>query len=358
MTDAVTTGSARVPRLEAEPEVVKFLQCDALQYEGDWDPDRYDPHCARETFESHIEDAVEAERLGFDGIFTIEHHFDGWTTIPSPNLYLAAVAMRTSRLLLGQSVSILPFHNPWRLAEEVGMLDMISNGRMQVGVGKGNFSTERATYGYSGEEIEARFAENLELLTRALSENRVTFKGRYTTIERPATMYPKPFGPPLRPWVAALRPESVETIGRSGNNLYGILGPGSGGNLERYVDAARQAGHERSGANYLTTTSIIIAPTDREALRLQERAGASARETLSARGLPPEEVEMYAPLFGGAIAGSPQTVLDRLAEGLSLTGARRLMLIMRLRSMPREVSRQTRHLFSTEIMPHLRNFSA
>jgi alkanesulfonate monooxygenase SsuD/methylene tetrahydromethanopterin reductase-like flavin-dependent oxidoreductase (luciferase family) len=356
MTDAVTTGAASTPRLEAEPEIIKFLQCDALQYEGDWDPDNYDPRCARETFESHLEDAIEAERLGYDGIFTIEHHFDGWTTIPSPNLYLAAVAMRTTRLLIGQAVSILPFHNPWRLAEEAGMLDMISNGRMQVGVGKGNFSTERATYGYTADEIEARFAENLELLTRALSENRVTFKGRFTTIDRPATMYPKPFGPPLRPWVAALRPESVEQIGRSGNNLYGILSPNAAGNLTCYVEAARRAGYERGGANYLTTTSIIVAPTDREAVRTQERAITSARETLSARGLTQAEIEMYSPLFGGMIAGSPQTVLDRLADGLRLTGARRLLLIMRLRSIPSEASRQTQHLFGTEIMPQLRNF--
>ena len=66
---------------------------------------------------------MEAERLGLDGILLTEHHFDGWTMVPSPNLFLMALAMRTTRLRLGQAVHVLPIHNPWRLAEEAGMLD-------------------------------------------------------------------------------------------------------------------------------------------------------------------------------------------------------------------------------------------
>ncbi|WP_371664680.1 LLM class flavin-dependent oxidoreductase [Streptomyces sp. NBC_00280] len=68
--------------------------------------------------ESSLDDAVEAERLGYDGLMLTEHHFDAWTLAPSPMVLLAALAARTSRLRLGQSVSILPFHSPWRLAEE------------------------------------------------------------------------------------------------------------------------------------------------------------------------------------------------------------------------------------------------
>ena len=350
--------TARVPRLHEEPEIIKFLQCDSLQYEGDWDPDSYDPELARETLETHLEDAVEAERLGFDGILCVEHHFDGWTTIPSPNLYLAAVACRTSRLRIGQSVSVLPFHNPWRLAEEAGQLDILSNGRAEIGVGKGNFSVERDRYGLTLDDVEARFAEGLELLTRALGENRVEFKGEFNRIDKPSTIYPKPFGPPLRPWVAALKPESAATVGRQGNQLYGIMSPMAQGNLELYLEAAHEAGHERSGANYLTAATIIVAPTDREARQIQERAQAIARETMTARGLPQAELEMYLPLFGGMIAGSPQTVLDQLGDGLRMVGARRLLLIMRLRSIPREAAEQTRQLFAAEIMPHLRNLGA
>lgn len=350
-------ASSRVPRLDEEPEIVKFIRCDAVQYEGDWAPESYDPDHARATIESNIEDAVEAERLGFDGIMTTEHHFDGWTLIPSPNVYLSAVAMRTTRLRIGQSVQVLSFHNPWRLAEETGMLDVLSNGRAELGVGKGNFSVERARYGFTLDDVDARFDEGLELLTKALREDSVTFEGKYTRIEKPSTVYPRPFDPQMRPWVAGLRPKSIERIGRLGHNLFGFLTPDAAGNLKRYVEAGHNADHELSGANYMTLASIIVAPTDKEAHKLQDAARDIAQDALTGRGLPNEEVQQYLPVFAGAIAGSPQTVLDQLAAGLAQTGARRLNLVMRLRSLPKDVSRQTQYLFATEIMPHLRHLS-
>jgi alkanesulfonate monooxygenase SsuD/methylene tetrahydromethanopterin reductase-like flavin-dependent oxidoreductase (luciferase family) len=189
-----------------------------------------------------------------------------------------------------------------------------------------------------------------------LGEHRVTFKGQYNRIDVPSTVYPKPFGAPLRPWVAALKPGSAARVGREGNNLYGILNPMAADNFPRYLEAAQEAGHERSTANHLVTASVIVAPTDREAKVIQERATASALETMPARGLPEAEVQMYLPVFGGSmIVGSPETVLDQVASGMEMVGAGRLLLIMRLRSIPREAARQTRHLFAEEIMPKLRN---
>jgi len=135
------------------------------------------------------------------------------------------------------------------------------------------------------------------------------------------------------------------------------MSPMADGDLARYLEAAQEAGHERSGANYMTTASIIIAPTDREAMEIQERAKASAWETMIARGMPEAEAQRYMPLFGGGVVGSPQMVLDRLAGGLQMTGARRLNLVFRLRSIPKEESRQSMHLFAEEVMPHLRHFS-
>ena len=184
---AAPASAPRVPRWDEEPERVKFIRIDAVQYEGDWDPAAYDPEQARATFESSIEDAVEAERLGFDGLVTTEHHFDGWTLVPSPNVYLAAVARETSKIRLGQAVHVLPIHSAWRLVEEMGMVDLLSNGRAEIGVGKGNFSVERARYTPDASELQPRFDEGLELLLRALREHAFTFEGRYTTIGEPST---------------------------------------------------------------------------------------------------------------------------------------------------------------------------
>jgi alkanesulfonate monooxygenase SsuD/methylene tetrahydromethanopterin reductase-like flavin-dependent oxidoreductase (luciferase family) len=347
-----------VPALDEEPEIVKFVRTDALQYEGSWDPAEYDPDSARATMESHIEDAIEAERLGLDGLLLTEHHFDAWTLVPSPNVFLAAVAMRTSRLRLGQAVHVLPIHSPWRLAEETGMLDVLSGGRAEVGVGKGNFSIERARYTPPGDDFDERFEEGLELLSRALREPNLTFDGKYTKIPLPATVYPRPYNPDLRVWCAGLRPESIEHIARTGHNLYGFLTPDASENFKRYVDAAQRAGHPRSGANFMVIVSLIIAPTDAEAQRLQSQATEVAWDAMMRRKLPLEEAEFYRPVFGGAIVGSPQTVLDQLGPGLEASGSRRLNLVVRLRSMPQDVARQSQHLFATEVMPSLRHLAA
>lgn len=349
-------GSATLPpRWDEEPEVIKFIRADAMQYEGDWEPDRYDPAKARETFESYIEDAIEAERLGFDGIASTEHHFDAWTMAPSPNVYLAAIARETTKIRLGQTVHVLPIHSAWRLAEEYGMIDMLSNGRAELGVGRGNFSVERARYSPEATEIEPRFNEGLQLLTKALSETQVTFDGKYHKVRQPSTVYPKPFNVNPRIWIPATRPESAERVGELGHNLCGFMLPEGNDNLERYVEAGRRFGHELSGANYMVATSLIVAPTDREAERLQVEARKRSVDVLTRRGLSEQDVQIFAGIFGGAIVGSPKTVLDQLVEGLRLHGGRRLNLTMRVRPIPEEVSRQTMQLFASDIMPHLRN---
>ena len=354
-TDSGDRSASLPPRWDEEPEVVKFVRADCIQYEGEWEPDRYDPVKAHELFESNIEDAIEAERLGFDGIVNTEHHFDAWTMVPSPSVYLAALARETTRIRLGTSVHLLSIHNPWRLAEEYGMLDMLSNGRAEIGVGKGNFSCERIRYSPEAADLEPRFDEGLQLLTRALGETKLSFDGKYHKVRQPSTVYPKPFNIRPRIWIPATRPASVERVGELGHNLYGFMAPDAVGNLERYIEAGQRCGHELSGANYMLATSLIIAPTDREAEKLQAQARKIGMDSLLRRGLPEQEAKVYNGVFGGAIVGAPNTVLDQLTAGLQQAGARRLNLTIRLRSFPEEVSRQTMQLFAADVMPHLRN---
>ncbi len=347
--------SDRVPRLEEDPSVVKFMRNDCVFYEGDWAPEKYDAELALEIMQSNIEDAVEAERLGYDGIGATEHHFDAWTLVPSPMVYLAAVAARTSRLRLGQAVHTLPLRNPWTLAEEAGMLDLISNGRAEIGVGKGSFAVERARYGLDADVADEMFNEKMELLSKALNEVDVTFAGKYDHIDVPSTVYPKALGDPLRPWVAGFKPDSVAKIGREGHNLYGMISPYTVDSFPHYLRAAQEAGHERSGANYMAGAGIIVAPTDKEAKEIHERAWDHCIDVMTARGGPESEFQQFGNIFTGSIHGSPSTVLDKLGEGLQASGARRVVVVFRTLFIPKEESRQTMHLFAEEVMPHLRN---
>jgi alkanesulfonate monooxygenase SsuD/methylene tetrahydromethanopterin reductase-like flavin-dependent oxidoreductase (luciferase family) len=347
-----------MPRLSEEPETLKFVRVDSVPYEHEWDPARYDPYRAKQVMDDYIEEAVEAEELGWDGYFVTEHHFDGWTLVPQPNLFLAALAMRTSRMRLGQGVQVLPVHNPVWLAEQYGMLDLLSGGRLEVGLGRGNFQFEWDRYAEDHDDAPALFDENLAVLRTALTEEGFTHAGRHA-VRGPSTVYPRPLQDPLPTWIAAVTPGSVERVGRLGYNLAGPAVPDGAERLERFVESAAAHGHEVSGANFIIIGSIICAPTDREAELIRQRNRVTMVETLAARGVT-DATPLGARVVGGftdGIAGSPLTVRHRLTDLMQSTGARRMMCILRVRGLPGEVSRQSQRLLAEEVFPHVRGIS-
>jgi alkanesulfonate monooxygenase SsuD/methylene tetrahydromethanopterin reductase-like flavin-dependent oxidoreductase (luciferase family) len=357
--DDVSDGKSPVsiPRLSEQPEIIKFARIDAAQWEWDWAPEKYDPRKAKALLDSHLEEAVEAEELGFDGLFLTEHHFDGWTLLPSPNIFLAVLAMKTKRVRLGTGVHVLSIHSPIRLAEEAGMIDVLSNGRLEVGLGKGNFEFEWDRYTPPRSEATARFDENFELFLTALTENNFTFEGRWNRVAKPSTIYPKPLQNPLPIWIAATNSDSVAKAGTLGQNLASAGFPDGGERFERYLEAGRKAGHELSGSNYMVVASVIIAPTDQEARRIAERNRQIMINTFELRGYKKDSPDLVAtlPFFSGAVVGSPGAVRDQLIYLLNNTRARRLIVNTRFRGIPSEASRQTQRLFATEVMPHLRH---
>src|SRR6185503_19581135 len=172
------------PPLADEAERIKFVRVDATHYPGEYAAEAYDPLLAQRVYAEVIEEAVEAEALGWDGFFFTEHHFDAWSLAPSPNLLLAALAMKTRKMRLGTGVHILPVHDPVRLAEEAGMLDVMNGGRLEVGLGRGNFQFEPDRFTAPAEESIARFDEHLDVFTKALRANRFTFDGRWTKVRK------------------------------------------------------------------------------------------------------------------------------------------------------------------------------
>src|SRR4051812_35002346 len=117
------------------------------------------------------------EELGYDEAWLAEHHLSGYGLLPSPNLILAALSARTERLRLGNMVSVLPFYLPLRLAEEIAMLDHLTHGRLNVGIGSG-VPREFARYGVSFEEAKARFYESVDVLMAALTQERFDHHGQ------------------------------------------------------------------------------------------------------------------------------------------------------------------------------------
>ena len=264
--------------------------------------------------------------------------------------------MRTSSIRLGHSVQVLPVHNPIFLAEQYGMLDILSGGRLEVGLGRGNFDFEWDRYTEDREDAVRLFDEKLELLTKALTQTRFTHDGPIRVAE-PATIYPRPMQNPMPMWTAAVNPGSIERAARRGLGVFSAPIPDGGERVRLYVDTAEKHGHAVSAAHFAVSAKIICAPTDREAELVNERNNRVMLDVLDSRGLPGTSTEgaLQVAGFTQGIVGSPDTVREQLAEILTSTGARRLIALIRFRGIPGDVSRQTQRLLATDVFPKLRD---
>src|SRR5256885_767538 len=130
-----------------------------------------------------LEEVTRAEELGFDSVWMEEHHAVTDHYWPSPLTVLAGFATRTSRVTLGTDILVAAFYHPVRLAEDVALLDVMSNGRVTLGIAIGYKPDEFALYGVELEKRGARFEEQLAIMKGLWTEERVSFRGRYYTVE-------------------------------------------------------------------------------------------------------------------------------------------------------------------------------
>lgn len=171
-------------------------------------------------FRDYIEYCVEAEALGLHSSFLVEHHFTGWNQVSATLMLQACVAMRTTRLRLGTAVMVLPWHNPVLLAEQAATLDLVSSGRLDLGIGKGYRHSEFHGFGIAPDEAEARFEEAVEVMVRSWrTRERFSHRGRFwqfndIVVEPPPAQSPHP---PL--WVAAGSAASIRRAAERGFNL-------------------------------------------------------------------------------------------------------------------------------------------
>ena len=171
-------------------------------------------------FRDYLDYAVEAEALGYVSSFLVEHHFTGWNQVSATLMLQTALAMRTTTLRLGSAVIVLPWHNPVLLAEQAATVDLLSEGRLDLGVGKGYRSGEFAGFHIPMDEATERFDEAIEVIRKAwTSPGRFSHQGarwRYDDI----VVEPQPLQTPHPPlWLAAGSPDSIRRAAREGYNL-------------------------------------------------------------------------------------------------------------------------------------------
>ena len=173
-----------------------------------------------EGYHDFINYVVEAERLGFSSVFLVEHHFTGFGQVSASLNLLSYLAARTSKIRLGTAVVVLPWHNPVLVAEEAATLDLLSNGRLDFGVGKGYRPYEFSGFCIAQDEATERFDEAMQVIRKAwTSKGRFSHHGKLWHYDD-IVVEPAPIQQPHPPfWMGAGSAESIKRAAREGYNL-------------------------------------------------------------------------------------------------------------------------------------------
>lgn len=180
------------------------------------------PRLPQEVYREVLDLFVYGEQLGIDGAWIAEHHFSDYGTVGGPAVFLAALAARTTTLDIGVAVSVLPFHDPLRIAEDYAVLDVISNGRLKFGVGRGYQPREFAGFHIGMGEARERFWESLAIIEQAWYQGRVDFAGKYYR-HHDLPMRPSPVQNPVPTYIASVSPETFDLVREKSYHVCGAL---------------------------------------------------------------------------------------------------------------------------------------
>jgi len=287
------------------------------------------------AFAESFEQVEAAERWGLDAMWLAEIHVAPERSVCAAPLTIAsAIAARTSRIKIGTGVQVLPLCHPLRLAEEAATVDQISQGRLIFGVGRSGFPRTYEAYGVPYGESRERFAETLQILKKAWTEDPFSYAGKYYSFDN-VRATPKPY---QKPWpeirIAANSPDTFPAIGELGHGVFVAVRLGTlselAPNIKAYREAYKAAGHPGEGQVFLRAP-VYVAETPEQARSEPEesimyfyrylgerlvdsatRAGVRAIEDRAARGGRLQTISYDEALRDKIIVGTPEQVADRL----------------------------------------------
>jgi alkanesulfonate monooxygenase SsuD/methylene tetrahydromethanopterin reductase-like flavin-dependent oxidoreductase (luciferase family) len=277
-------------------------------------------------FREFVDYNVEAEALGYQSSFVVEHHFTGFGQISATLNLLTWVGARTNTLRLGTAVMVLPWHNPVLLAEQVATMDLLSGGRIDLGIGPGYRYNEFAGFCIPMEEAEERFDESVGVMVKAwTSDQPWSHRGKYwqfdnVVVEPPTAQKPHP---PL--WMGAGRPESIKKVARRGYNLLlDQFAPFEqiGERIALYKAEVEALGRPFDPSTLAVARSVNVVMTEGERQKaLEARLAARLRtDALAQRpdGQNKASIMSYASTIEGAEAGTLYGSPDEIAAKLQL----------------------------------------
>jgi alkanesulfonate monooxygenase SsuD/methylene tetrahydromethanopterin reductase-like flavin-dependent oxidoreductase (luciferase family) len=227
------------------------------------------------VYDMALERVAIMDTTGYDAVWLAEHHFSSFSVCPSVHMMGVMAAARTKRLRIGTGVSLAPFYNPLRLAEEVALLDMLSGGRVNWGAGRGFERSEFKAFGIPGEESTSRFHETVEIVLKAWTNEKLSHQGKYYSYED-VEVLPKPLQAPHPPvWMAATSAPAIDWAASKGFSI--LMDPHSTradlvAKRRYYGEKLAAAGHSDAGRTIPMARLVAVDETAEKAREVAHRA--------------------------------------------------------------------------------------
>ena len=298
---------------------------------------------------------------GIYGYHLAEHHSTPLGCAASPGLLLAAMTQRTKTLRFGPLVYLLPFYHPLRLIEEICMLDQMSGGRLELGIGRGVSPFETRAYGLDFAQTGEIYHEAFQLILQGLASDELTFEGKHYQFHN-VPMILRPLQRPHPPlWYGITIPENADWPAANDVNIVTIaLRP-----MVRVIIDRYRAERARLGKTHTpfmgVARHVVVADTDEAALAIARRAyprwRGNFRWLFARHGVEPRIAALYPPTFDqlaaidNGVAGSPRTVRNFIAAEVEATGSNYFVSWLAFGDMTLAESLRSLELFSREVMP-------
>lgn len=339
-------------------------------------PNDQGPLATAASYEAHIADAQLAERLGYKYFFFIEHQNAGFPCISAPTVYLTALARATKELRIGAMIFQLPLHHPMRLAQDLAMIDHLSEGRVEFAFGYGTRSREFEPWRLDFKERRKLGLENLDVVLKTWTEREVTYAGEHWKFDK-ALPQPRPYQQPMPPvWIGAHSLSSFDFAAERNFHVSQIFEVEKmvAEKFARFAAAWRAHGHPSPMPHRALVRHIHVAETDRAARAEAEEymlrgiiGPQGVMRALNLQGLDasPESREISRVYLqtsksfefwleeGLAFIGSPMTVATMIAEQQQRVGYDVLLANHQFDGLPRELYTKSLKLFGERVIPQL-----
>ena len=303
-----------------------------------------------------------AEELGWDCFWFTEHHFLFYGgAMPNPAVILSAAAARTSTIRLGSAISILPLHHPLQIAEDYAMVDAVSDGRLEFGIGLGNTPLDFHAFGVPREESRQRFDEAAEVIRKAWTNDRFSHEGTFWRFDDVA-IYPKPAQQPSPPfWVAGISAASLGWAGRHGCHIMTVAhaappetyAPG----MAAWRDGLVQSGYDPSKYHCKLHLRVWVDEDGERARAVAEPAITNYEQVASVgrerrNAVPPELYDWKGMLAAGRNAyGNPDQVIEAIRRCMRNYEFDILSTTFNFGGLSHDAITRAIRLFAKEVMP-------